>query len=834
MRCEEISYSLKAFSCEIRFIFSSSRNLDAILVQSRPADLDILIADLGSFEMSTMPRSESISKSSTAPGSSSAASSSSVKAAAGVTIGSSVRSGLIRKLSKEDLEWHSRDAKHLSQGYGMSVKSEGRERDSSWSGRGSICDEYGYRQDVYSESFAKADDTNDCLFGHNERDDKIRGRSHSKDYDSLSGVIKLIRSVKKKLLSIEELEGRNMKDGCDELNDEQKDKMSRKEAYTCELKRLKLICTRLEGEERVKIAAKMLRDKVTPICGESNKQDIELLVANERPTAASVNFCADLPSPSGIAMTMNMSAPDTPVIEDLNSDVRPKNVRLKNNYTAANSSFGVKAAAGLSTTASSNIVPPVTPSYIDWLQVTRTADQSHSTSAPLDTNCQKSIHTVSPKTAWASIPTKIVQPSLSSAASAASRQSIAATTGNISISHMSATGQTVLSPYVSKTSSSASIQSNSNSTIAVTPISSTAPVHTRSEKPLYGVNTTRQPSAELSLADLMITPKKKNKQSSADSASAIPTDTTAKKVLATVPFCPWLSPSTQTEMKSTTKATGETPDNLKLNSVWKSKPKSLHEIQYEEESARLQSNISSLKGNDNPWYQERRKRADSIEAVIRSQVEEKALELVIRTDEENAVREVDLFKRREKREKLKAAKNIHNAKQNAKMNDSLKGDVSATPSPEADTANLKGVANANPRPDNRRGRGGRGRGGEKPRNPPTANNTHVAPTPAGSTSSQECASSSSAPSDQNQAAMASDRKPRGGRGPRNGNGKGKEESTSEARATPSRVRTSRSAGEKNSRGEESGRDRERGRGNAGHAERNTPSSNVSAAASGAS
>ena len=814
--------------------------MDAILVQSRPADLDILIADLGSLDISPIVRSGSVSKPLNALGSSSAtsSSSSSIKTAAGVTIGSALRSGLTRKLSKEDLEWHSRDAKHLSQGYGMGLKSDGRERESSWSGRGSICDEYGNRQDPYSEPFLKSDHMNDDLrhlYGHDERDDMGRGRSHSKDYDSLSGVIKLIRSVKKKLLSIAELEERNVKDGYEDLNEEQKDKISRKEAYTCELKRLKLICTRLEGEERVKIAAKLLRDKATPLSGESNKQGVEPLATNERTTATSSIAFADLQSPSGVAMTMTMSAPDTPVREDSKSDVRAKNIRLKSNHTATSSAVAIKSAGGQHagvTTASSNNATnaqTVTPTYVDWLQVTRTLDHSDSTAAPPGTNCPQPIYTVSPKAAWGNIPVQSVQSSVSLAASSTSRQSIAATAaataGNISISHMSASGQTVLSPYVSKSSTIAS--AHSSSITSVIPPTSMSTMLTRPEKPLYGLNTTRQPSAEVSLADLMITPKKKNKQSSVNSAPPTPTDTTTRKDLTCAPFCPWLSPSTQTNLKSTTPSKSETPDNLKLNSVWNSKPKSLHEIQFEEESARLQSNISSLKGNDNPWYQERRKRADSIEAVIRSQVEEKALELVIRTDEENAVREVDLFKRREKREKMKTAKTMHNAKQNAKVNDSLKGDFCATPSPETVSATVKGGANAHPRPDNRRGRGGRGRGSDKPRNIPVATDTPAAPTSISSTAPLDCAPSSSAPSEQKVAITAGDRKPRGGQGSRNG--KGKEESTSEARVMTNRARTSRSTGEKSNRGEESGRDRERGRGNAGHAERSTPSSNTSAA-----
>lgn len=91
-----------------------------------------------------------------------------------------------------------------------------------------------------------------------------RDRSRSKDFDNLISVNKLIRSVNKKMLSIQELEFRLYDDktlSVKELNDEQKDKLSRKESLQSELKRLKLILTRLEGEDRVRNLAKASREK---------------------------------------------------------------------------------------------------------------------------------------------------------------------------------------------------------------------------------------------------------------------------------------------------------------------------------------------------------------------------------------------------------------------------------------------------------------------------------------------------------------------------------------------------------------------------------------------
>lgn len=89
-----------------------------------------------------------------------------------------------------------------------------------------------------------------------------RDRSRSKDFDNLASVNKLIRSVNKKMLSIKELEIKLNEKSIHELNDEQKEKISRKESLQSELKRLKLIATRLEGEERVKNLAKIQRDKI--------------------------------------------------------------------------------------------------------------------------------------------------------------------------------------------------------------------------------------------------------------------------------------------------------------------------------------------------------------------------------------------------------------------------------------------------------------------------------------------------------------------------------------------------------------------------------------------
>ena len=88
--------------------------------------------------------------------------------------------------------------------------------------------------------------------------------------------------------------------------------------------------------------------------------------------------------------------------------------------------------------------------------------------------------------------------------------------------------------------------------------------------------------------------------------------------------CPWISSPVLIASKNE-KIVQENDINTTCAKI-KSKMKTFNEIQVEEEVARLESNLHSLKGNDNPWYQERRKRADSIEAVIRSQAEEKIRE----------------------------------------------------------------------------------------------------------------------------------------------------------------------------------------------------------------
>ena len=178
-------------------------------------------------------------------------------------------------------------------------------------------------------------------------------------------------------------------------------------------------------------------------------------------------------------------------------------------------------------------------------------------------------------------------------------------------------------------------------------------------------------SGEISLADLLISPKKKNngRKNNEIVTASIDNNTSNSNKLINTPMskiasqCPWLaSPALMTSQNE--KIDGKNDVTTTCTKI-ESKIKTFNEIQVEEEVARLESNIHSLKGNHNPWYQERRKRADSIEAVIRSQAEEKIRE-EDRIDEENAIREVELMMKKEKRDKMKLEKSKQKAMLQAK------------------------------------------------------------------------------------------------------------------------------------------------------------------------
>jgi hypothetical protein len=186
---------------------------------------------------------------------------------------------MTRKLSKDNIEWHSRDKGSYSQREGSIGSYGGRERGGS--NTGSVDNGYGlnvsgydnknltysdgaspYAFDTWNKPFIQAstDESPGGIDMLTKRD-----RSRSKDFDNLISVNKLIRSVNKKMLSIQELEFKLYDDktlSVKELNDEQKDKLSRKESLQSEMKRLKLILARLEGEDRVRNLAKASREKI--------------------------------------------------------------------------------------------------------------------------------------------------------------------------------------------------------------------------------------------------------------------------------------------------------------------------------------------------------------------------------------------------------------------------------------------------------------------------------------------------------------------------------------------------------------------------------------------
>jgi hypothetical protein len=717
-------------------------NLDAILVQSKPSDLDILIADLGSSDFS-LGLCSSYRASTASSGSKTAG----IVASPGTA---QVRSGFSRKLSKEDLEWHSRDSKHC--GLKSGVKFEGREsyRERGYSDGGSYhkgsfsaaYNEEGLPSPGGSGLLSRKDSFQGDLYGLDDSRDSMGGRrSSSKDYESLSGVTRLIRSVKKKLQSIDELESRVREKVMKEMNDEQKDKVSRRESLLSELKRLALICTRLEGEERVKVAAKAQRDKATSeaeaaTCGTFTGNQSITISTSATPTSEGILP----PCVPSLLLSPSMSSIELVLCESIgNSKFKgaeqakgalktsggslgpatptpPPSLAVKRNSKgpAQNTkTSGAERIGGRSDPNSVHAVQCNPPSFNDWLKVADTADDvkvntSLSSSIPgtlSGLKCTTSFpQSVETKKVWGSLP--LSSPSsifgtYLSGGKGVEEAPLPSSPVCASISHIGQYGQTVLSPPLSKNAAPSRLPSTPSTPMVKPQIAPTVErTPGRVQEPFE-----RQPSGGLSLADLMITPKKKNKQSCgvmvAPSATKdVPTPSTLKSASP----CPWLSspaPKAEESMLGVKSTHQDAPSSG--SKAWS---KSLNEIQFEEETARLQSNLTSLKGNHNPWYQERRKRADSIEEVIRSQALAKTQDEIDKIEEENAIRLVDLLKKREEREKQKIKKNIQKAKLKAKTEEKIKQEVH---SPDT-VATPEFHRNDGGRPDTARG-GGRVRGG---------------------------------------------------------------------------------------------------------------------------
>jgi hypothetical protein len=712
-------------------------------VQSKPSDLDILIADLGSSDFSLgLCSSYRASTANASSGSKTAGIAASPGAA-------QVRSGFSRKLSKEDLEWHSRDSKHS--GLKPGVKFEGKEsyRERGYSDGGSYhkgsfsaYNEEGLPSPGGSGLLSRKDSFQGDLYGLDDcRDSMGGGRSSSKDYESLSGVTRLIRSVKKKLQSIDELESRVREQVMKELNEEQKDKVSRRGSLLSELKRLALICTRLEGEERVKVAAKAQRDKAileaeAATCGTTTADQSITISTSATPTSEGIPPpCVPSPLLSPSMSSIELAQSEIISKSKLNGAEQakgalktsggssgpatpppPPSLAVKRNSKgpAQNTKMsGSERIGGRSDTNSAHAVQCNPPSFNDWLKVADTADDvkvnsSLSSSIPetlSDLKCTTtSPHSAETKKVWGSLP--LPSPSsifgtYLSGGKGVEEAPLPSSPVCASISHIGQHGQTVLSPPLSKNTAPSRLPSTPSTPMMKPQVAPTVERTPGRDKEPFE----RQPSVGLSLADLMITPKKKNKQNSgvmaAPSATKeVPTPPTLKSTSS----CPWLSspaPKADESMQGVKSTHQDAPSSG--SKAWS---KSLNEIQLEEETARLQSNLTSLKGNHNPWYQERRKRADSIEEVIRSQALAKTQEEIDKIEEENAIRQVDLLKKREGKEKQKIKKNIQKAKLKARTEEEIKQEVH---SPDA-VATPEFHRNEGGRSDTAKG-GGRARGG---------------------------------------------------------------------------------------------------------------------------
>jgi hypothetical protein len=723
-------------------------NLDAILVQSKPSDLDILIADLGSSDFSlglcTSYRTATTNASSGTKTAGIAASPGTAQ----------VRSGFSRKLSKEDLEWHSRDSKHG--GLKSGVKFEGREsyRERGYSDGGSYhkgsfsaaYSEEGLPSPVGSGSLSRKDSFQGDLYGQDDcRDSMGGGRSSSKDYESLSGVTRLIRSVKKKLQSIDELESKVREKAMKELNEEQKDKVSRRESLLSELKRLALICTRLEGEERVKVAAKAQRDKAVSeaeaATGGMATANLSITISTTMTPSSEGILSPYGPSPLlspsmsyiELAQCESISNSNFKGVEQAKSPLKtsggssgpatpppppPPSLPVKQNSkgSAQNPKMsGSERPGGRSDPASAHAFQCNPPSFNDWLKVADTADDSNSSSSSSipdnlsDLKCATSfLQPVVTRKVWGPLPLPSPSPTIStylSGGKGVEEAPLLSSPVRASISHIGQYGQTVLSPPLGKSIALFRPPTTPTTPMMKPQIAAPATERTpgRDQEPFE-----RLPSVGLSLADLMVSPKKKNKQNSGVMAAPsamkeVPTPSTLKSASP----CPWLSspaPKAEGSMHGVKSTIQDVPSSG--SKAWS---KSLNEIQLEEETARLQSNLSSLKGNHNPWYQERRKRADSIEEVIRSQALAKTQEEIDKVEGENAIRQVDLLKKREEKEKQKIKKNIQKAKLKASTEEKIKQEVHspdtvATPEFHKNEGGRSGTARGGGRAGGGRGR----------------------------------------------------------------------------------------------------------------------------------
>ena len=669
------------------------RNLDAILVQSRLSDLDILIADLAFSDASTAGLRHAYNSSNNGSGNGnlngSGKSQLSLVTNSVSSSTANIRQSQTRKLTRDDIEWHSRDSK-----YG-----ETKERSHSGSGDTGSFHKLPEGFNVTWSSCKideKKSDTSNTMedYGYGAYGDDMRGgrgRSHSKDLESLSGVTKSIRSVKKKIQSIDELEQR-LRDGLiKELNEEQCEKVSRRESLQSELKRLTLICTRLEGEERVKSAAKVQREKAASELVTSSKSPER--EPSEPPLITSVAFTEIIPKQ--LVVTAHSGQKST------KSNLRSRNnlISSPDANTLAQTVGSVPALTSNSTSISKSI---------STLGSSSSASQLKHSDAEVISGCKNESSNSSASSA-SSVSKAFTPPSFNDWLKVTEPESISKAT-NISVPHKSTAiamtpestvkkgwGTVATFMDVSKENEAhpmRSVQIKKSSTtpipsVLTTPIKGTftpqspaisttggkgpAPISLSKIAVEKDENTERQ-SVGISLADLMITPKKQNSKKNTDTpkstrefASVDSTNlfSTPSKI---VPSCPWLSLASKSLQIGT-------PEKSITNSSLKIKAKTFSEIQIEEETARLESNIHSLKGNDNPWYQERRKRADSIEEVIRSQAEEKIQEEENRKEEENAIREVELLKKREKREKMKLENTIQRAKSKSKAEGKQKADT---------------------------------------------------------------------------------------------------------------------------------------------------------------
>ena len=687
-------------------------NLDAILVQSRPADLDILIADLGSYDYAGLSSGKSVSTANSPVATAHPQGS-------GVGIGSTQTArnglGLTRKLSLEDLEWHSKDSKHNRSGSNLGIKFDGSSC-KFYPKEGDDGDSKDFRE---SPSISRTDSMGNDMYGENYGYDEHglsnRGRSQSKDFDSVASVSKLIRSTKKKLQSIEELEGR-IKDGSlQDFNDEQIEKISKKEATQAEMKRLQLIFTRLEGEERVKAAAMAVREremekekeKAVGKQGSDGSHVRDLLSSKNISTVEAIQIptrhSASSPTPTITPTSSCHGMKSRAKVESKISDIsKNPNSDLRSDVSSTVIKKTVAAAEPLGKTLSNKATTAVfvPPSFNDWLKATDEfipgcpkSDQQ----SPLDNKIK-----IEPKTVWglkATAPqvkgtSESAKKSFNSNSNPGAADSVPLPVPphEISISHIGLQGRTVLSPPSSKVNN----HSSSFSSVAVkTPIHTPSshlkvPISVLSNEGVKIMNrdqisVEQQPvqgaSYSLSLADLMITPTKRTNKQKREAALAVPA---TDKVITPEPLeskhkpsCPWLSQSIGSPQDKT--QSNDLVDTPTSNTSIKVKQKTLSEIQLEEEAARLQSNLISLKGNNNPWYQERRKRADSIEAVIRSQAEEKILDEANRIEEENAVRQVNLLKKKERRERGKSDRNKQETKSDGKSNVKVAGRAKKNP-----------------------------------------------------------------------------------------------------------------------------------------------------------